>query len=293
MKSNEVKNWIRKCKCGKEIIYKHRMYYLKAERQKTLCRYCGNVMRGTLHTDESRLKISKGLTGRKLSDTHREKISERVKGNGNPFKGKSHNEETKKAHSERMKGNDYGKYRKITLELCEKISKSRIGIIPWNKGKIGVQTAWNKGTTGLFKTGLTGDKNPTKRPEVRQKLRLAYIEQIKKLKGNYKVMYNPFACKVIDKYGTKYGYNFQHGENAGEFYIPELGYTVDGYDVDRNTVIEYYENSFKHRTREERDARREKEIREFLNCEFIVIREWDENDKRLINELVNGLPKNT
>ncbi len=255
MKEKGLKTWIRKCKeCNRDIIHLSHKYYKAALKKNTLCKSCGNS-----------------------------------------FKGKHHSEETKKAHSEKMKGNDYGKYRKITPELCEKISKSRKGIIPWNKGTVGLQPKseeTRKKLSASLKAGgkLKGDNNPAKRPDVKQKLRLAFIEQIKKLKGTYKVMYNPFACKVINAYGIKYGYNFQHAENGGEFFIKKLGYTVDGYDPINNTVIEYYEP--KHRKFEKKDYIRQTEITNFLKCKFIIIREWEENDKRLISELLNESPKN-
>jgi len=40
---------------------------------------------------------------------------------------------------------------KLTLEQKQKMSESRKGRIPWNKGLRGVTTAWNKGLTGVIK----------------------------------------------------------------------------------------------------------------------------------------------
>ena len=48
--------------------------------------------------------------------------------------------------------------------------------------------------------------------------------------------FNPIACKLIDEYGKKYGYHFQHALNGGEVHI--IGYSVDGYDKDKKVVIE-------------------------------------------------------
>ena len=41
-------------------------------------------------------------------------------------------------------------WRKDFAKYCSKRCRwnSRIGMIPWNKGKKGLQTAWNKGITG-------------------------------------------------------------------------------------------------------------------------------------------------
>ena len=60
--------------------------------------------------------------------------------------------------------------------------------------------------------------------------------------------------------------------NGGEFHIKEMGYWVDGYDSDKNVVVEYYEKAHKRTT--ERDARRKQEIVDHLGCEFIEI--WEE-----------------
>lgn len=79
--------------------------------------------------------------------------------------------------------------------------------------------------------------------------------------------YNPIACKLIDEYGNANGYNFQHAMNGGEYHIKELGYFVDGYDKDKNIVLEYQEKRHNYTT--EKDLRRKKEIIEFLKCRFI------------------------
>ena len=89
---------------------------------------------------------------------------------------------------------------------------------------------------------------------------------------NFFPNYNPKACKIIDEYGKEHGFNFQHALNGGEYYIKELGYWVDGYDEERNVVIEYYEKF--HEKQKEHDLNRQKEIQEFLKCEFLVIKEF-------------------
>lgn len=82
--------------------------------------------------------------------------------------------------------------------------------------------------------------------------------------------YNPNACKIIDDYGKKYGYMFQHALNGGEFRV--TGYAVDGYDAKKNVVIEYYENHHKKQWR--KDLIRQRRIMKHLKCKFIVIKEW-------------------
>jgi very-short-patch-repair endonuclease len=105
-------------------------------------------------------------------------------------------------------------------------------------------------------------------------MRLSAIRFIKEQNGGCVPRYNPIACQQIDKYSKQHGFNFQHALNGGEFHIKELGYFVDGYDEDKNVVIEYYEK--KHRNKIERDEKRKQEIIDHLGCVFIELKEWKE-----------------
>jgi len=112
------------------------------------------------------------------------------------------------------------------------------------------------------------------------KSRLNLINRIKFFSNsNYpiKTNYNPRACQIIDEYGNENGYNFQHAMNGGEFYIKELGYWVDGYDKDKNVVVEYYEKH--HKKQIERDEKRKQEIIEHLGCKFVEIFENNWNKR--------------
>jgi hypothetical protein len=85
--------------------------------------------------------------------------------------------------------------------------------------------------------------------------------------------FNVKACDIIEKYGKDNGYNFQHALNGGEFFIRELGYWVDGYDIEKNVVIEYYETA--HKQMIEKDEIRIEKIKNTLNCEVIILKEWE------------------
>jgi hypothetical protein len=67
----------------------------------------------------------------------------------------------------------------------------------------------------------------------------------------------------------------QHALNGGEYYIKDLGYWVDGYDEENNTVYEWDEEYHHYVNGElsEKDIKRQLEIEEFLKCRFIRIRE--------------------
>jgi hypothetical protein len=106
------------------------------------------------------------------------------------------------------------------------------------------------------------ESNPSKRMEVRQKLRESRL-------GKVIPNFNPIACQRIDEYGKRHGYNFQHALNGGEVRV--IGYSLDGYDKEKNAVIEFYEK--RHLRKKERDESRKKEIIKYLNCKFIELRE--------------------
>lgn len=110
--------------------------------------------------------------------------------------------------------------------------------------------------------------------ETRIKLRKSHIERIEKLGVNVFPNYNPSSIPAIEEKAKELGItDLQHAENGGEFYIKELGYWVDGYSKEKNVVIEYYEPF--HNKNIDRDKRRESEIKNYLNCKFIVIKEND------------------
>lgn len=70
----------------------------------------GNVA-GT-HSLETRAKISNGNKGKKkppVSEQRKREYSVRYAGNGNPFYGRHHTEETKTKHSAMMRGNQFNK----------------------------------------------------------------------------------------------------------------------------------------------------------------------------------------
>lgn len=111
-------------------------------------------------------------------------------------------------------------------------------------------------------------------PEQRLRSRLGALNYLAKTKGQVIPRYNIHSISVIEELGRELGCNFLHAENGGEYHIKELGYFLDGYDPDRNVVVEIYE---KHHYDSEgnlrpRDVVREREIKSYLKCEFIQIR---------------------
>lgn len=94
--------------------------------------------------------------------------------------------------------------------------------------------------------------------------------------SGYTPSYNKSSIPVLESIANNHGWNIQHAENKGEFYV--LGYFVDAYDKDKNIVIEYDEphhyKDVEHNILCEDDLKRQKEIIDYLHCEF-----WRYNEK--------------
>lgn len=149
-----------------------------------------------------------------------------------------------------------------TKEHCDSISKGKIG-----KRRKPFSTEWRNN----IRKARLGQKLSE---STKKKLRLLAIQRIQRQHGQIFPNYNPEACRLIEEYGRKHGYNFQHAENGGEFHIKDLGYWVDGYDEEQNTVIEYYESHhYKDGKLKERDLMREIEIKEHLGCQLVRLEE--------------------
>lgn len=142
-----------------------------------------------------------------------------------------------------------------------------------NLKKYGAINPLSKGTISFEKRNKTvknkyGVDNVFQHPEVKEKIRCS---------GAFKFLfpnYNIKAIPIIEEYGKKYGYNFQHAENGGEYYVDGLGYYLDGYDKEKNVVIEIDESHHfnKDGSLKKRDIIRQEKIEKLLSCKFIRIK---------------------
>jgi hypothetical protein len=109
--------------------------------------------------------------------------------------------------------------------------------------------------------------------ETKRKQRISTLKHLESKIGNQIVpRYNKNAISIIENYGKKYGYNFIHAENGGEFYIKELGYFLDAYDPIKNVVLEIDENRHNNPKYLKKDKIRQIEIKNHLKCKFIRIK---------------------
>ena len=107
----------------------------------------------------------------------------------------------------------------------------------------------------------------------KRKMREAALKRVDKIGGGPNA--NPNACTYMDN--LKPEYNFQHAMNGGEFRV--CGYSVDGYDKEKNVVFEYDEpQHYSNGNLKEHDVKRMEEIKGELRCKFL---RYDERNKIL------------
>jgi hypothetical protein len=165
-----------------------------------------------------------------------------------------------------MKCSQYKVWKTLkSLNINRNVSEVMVGREPWNKGKTGVHTH---------------------SIETIRKIRLTTLNRIKESKlngGQLYPAYNINSIPIIEEYSKKNGYNFQHAENGGEYHIEELGYWVDAYDKEKNTVLEFDE--LHHNRQQDKDNKRQNEIINHIKCRFIRI---NENGEEILNTKYNG-----
>lgn len=241
--------------CKKIIIYSSKYKKIRAEGNSSICRLCSNKSRiGDNHPMFGKESAFKGRkhtneTIKLISENHKD-----VSGKNNPMfgkesamKGKKHKDETLDKISKSQKG------KKVSKEGRDNISKSKI--------------EYFKNNDGAMKGKKHSDVS-------KSKMRLSRIKWIEDTRNNGNPIYpcyNKSSIKILDEYSLSNKLQIKHAENGGEFYIKELGYWPDGYDIDRNIAIEFNEKY--HKYQKDKDIKRRKLIMEFLKCDFHIINE--------------------
>jgi len=193
-------------------------------------------------------------------------------GKNNPFYGK-------KLKDHMIKNDTYETWLKNKNSF--KCGKENISCLLDVRKKLSISTKklWkNEEYRTKVIAGVIGNKSMTGKKhssETKRKMRLSAIKQLKeKTRNNFAPNYNKDACKYFNKLMKENNINIQHAENGGEYHIKELGYWVDGYDTDNNVVYEWDESRhYINGELKDTDILRQTEIKEFLNCNFIRIKE--------------------
>ena len=117
------------CFCHKDLTLEYEQRYLdEMQPEYNLAKDVTAPMRGRNHTEKTKRKLSELHKGKPLSEEHKQKLSESLKGAKSPNYGKHLSEETKWRMSESLKGTKnpfYGK--RHSEETKRKMSESRRG----------------------------------------------------------------------------------------------------------------------------------------------------------------------
>ncbi len=149
------------------------------------------------HSEETKRKIglsnSKALKGKTHSTEWSKKMSKKFSGEGNPFYGKHHSEETKKKISENRKGKKTGKEhpmygKKHSQEDLEKMSQNRQGkggkrILCLNTGEIfncmmdAARWCGLKNASSISRCCLGKSLTAGKHPKTQERLKWKYLDE--------------------------------------------------------------------------------------------------------------------
>jgi len=235
--------------CGKELFYKTKCGFDKANSNNSKCHTCSssgenNGFYGKKHSKQLKSKFSKERKSwyiGKDNPMYKQSVYDLwVKKYGKDVA----DEKQKIANHKNKLSNDgenngfYGK--KHSKQLKSNFSKNRIGKTNPNHG--------NKHTE-----------------EWKENQRKRTIQRIKEFTQG-KIGFNPNACKYLDRLNEERGWNLQHALNGGE--VECIGYSLDGYDKKRNIVVEYDEPLHNKPTQRKKDILRMNRIKKYLHCKF-------------------------
>lgn len=117
--------------------------------------------------------------------------------------------------------------------------------------------------------------------EFKKKCRENKLNQIFK-QGTQRTV-NINACKFMDLFSQQFGVNLQHGMNGGEYQF--IGYSVDGYDKEKNVIFEYDEPKHHISSVAKKDVERQKRLVEHLHPNQFW--RYDQKNNKLVEVVSN------
>lgn len=184
------------------------------------------------------------------------------------WKNKKHSEETIKKMKDSHSGENNHMYGKSLYDY-------------WLE-KYGLEET-EKRYAKFRKNVSSGNKKRYENKDEREKTRLATLKSVEKKYGQIRPFYNDSGCEIIRWLNMYYDFNFKHAENGGEYFIKDLHYWVDGYDENKNIVVEIYERTHYNRNGElkEKEINRENRIINYLNCKFMRVNMFDSKNIKI------------
>ena len=315
--SFDIKVICDKCNCESPI---KSLQPLTFKNKPFLCRKCRSIgelnsMFGKKHSEKTLSEMRKNNSGEKnpfYGKKHTKETKEKQSiikkgkniGEENPMYGKTifdfwYNkypekivekmiEDYKKLQSEKKSGDKNSMYGRTIFEVWVNKCGEECAKVKFDEWRSKIIKTVNLlySTTDIKKAISDKLKGRKFSDEHIKNLRLSLIKNIQERLsvGNGKLVpsFNKYACEIFDTISNNTGVNIQHALNGGELHIKELGFWVDGYDKENNVVYEYYEK--RHNRQIEKDEKRINQIKDFLGCEIIIIKEGEET-KYLNNEI--------
>lgn len=168
------------CTCDKEDLLTQEQFFIDTHSPWfNICQIAGSNS-GLKLSAKTRKRISESLTGQKRSDESKKRMAESQKGNKKKLGYRYSDEQKERIMKTKPKMTEETK-RKIgessrghikSAELRKSISDRMKGNIAWNKGKTGLQVAWNKGIPFSDESRKRMSESQLKRPPTSIETRL-------------------------------------------------------------------------------------------------------------------------
>ncbi len=253
---------------------------------------------------------------KKLSEEHKRKISEALKGKPqkNPRRNFHLSEETKKKVSEARKGiSTWNKGLHLSQEHKRKIGISNKGrkLTKEHKRLISINSKnqiHSKERDKAHSERMKGVNNPRHGKPVsqetrdkiskahkgkivtsiaRKNMRIARINSIKNKYGNIYPNYNLMACEYFRKFDELFNTKGQYALCGGEYHVKKLGYYLDYINFDLKLIMEWDEKHHYSKKYIIKDRRREHEIKTYFpDYKFVRINERSINEQPELVSLV-------